>query len=73
MRKADELSNPDSCMNRARDNEMTFVLLGRDIAAPSAIRAWVATRLHLGKNSATDRQIVEALRCADVMEQEREP
>lgn len=51
MRKKEELSNPNSCMNRARESEMTFVLLGRDAAAPVAIRAWVRERLRLGKNT----------------------
>ena len=49
---------------------MIFVLLGRDAAAPVAIRAWVAERLRLGKNVATDAQIVEALDCAKTMEAE---
>lgn len=37
MKKLDELANPKSCMNRAHDNEMTFVLLGRDLMAPAVI------------------------------------
>jgi hypothetical protein len=45
-----------------------FVLLSRDAAAPVAIRAWVAERLRLGKNTETDQQIVEALACARTME-----
>ena len=73
MRKRDELSNPDSCMNRAKDDEMTFVLLGRDAAAPAAIRAWVGFRVKLGKNNFNDPQITEALECARKMEAEREP
>lgn len=60
MRKRDELSNPNSCMNRARDNEWTFVLLGRDKAAPVAVRAWIEERIRLGKNKREDMQIVEA-------------
>lgn len=32
--KSEELSNPASCMNRALPDEMTFVLLARDAAAP---------------------------------------
>lgn len=71
MRKADELTDPTSCMSRARDNEMTFVLLGRDITAPDTIRSWVALRMGCGKNVVTDPQIVEALACADQMEAER--
>jgi len=58
-------------MSHAQDEEMTFVLLGRDIAAPSTIRFWVAQRLRLGKNLADDAQITEALTCASIMEQER--
>jgi len=37
MRKRDELSNHKSCINRAREDEMVFVLLGRDPAAPAAM------------------------------------
>jgi hypothetical protein len=60
MRKREELTNPASCMSRARDDEMTFVLLGRDRASPAAVRAWIEERIRLGKNQRTDAQIVEA-------------
>jgi hypothetical protein len=30
MKKFDELTDPKSCMSRAREDEWTFVLLGRD-------------------------------------------
>lgn len=33
MIKRDEVSNPNSCLNRAKDDEMVFVLLARDEAA----------------------------------------
>lgn len=71
MRKRDELSNPNGCMSRASDDEMTFVLLGRDAAAPAAIRAWITERIKLGKNTPCDPQIVEAEECARTMEAER--
>lgn len=71
MRKRDELNNPAGRMARARDDEMTFVLLGRDAAAPAAIRAWAAERIRLGKNRPDDPQIVEAEECARIMEAER--
>jgi hypothetical protein len=70
MRKKDELSKEHTCMQHAHAEEMVFVLLSRDDAAPVAIRAWVAERLRLGKNTETDVQIVEALECARVMETE---
>ena len=70
MRKKDELSQEHTCMQHAHAEEMVFVLLSRDDAAPVAIRAWVAERLRLGKNIETDAQIVEALECASIMEKE---
>lgn len=70
MIKYDELTDPKSCMSRARNDEMTFVLLGRDRAAPAAIRAWVAERIRIGKNKFKDAQITEALKCAQEIENE---
>lgn len=64
MIKREELSNPNSCMSRASEDEMTFVLLGRDVAAPAAIRAWIEERVRLGKNAREDPQILEAMVCA---------
>ena len=69
MIKRLELTDPNSCMSRAREDEMTFVLLARDIAAPNTIRFWVAERIRLGKNIMEDAQIVEALSCAAKMEE----
>lgn len=60
MIKRQELSDPSSCMNGAREDEMTFVLLGRDKAAPAAIRAWIEERIRLGLNLRNDAQTVEA-------------
>jgi hypothetical protein len=71
MRKRDELSDLDSCLNKARDDEMIFVLLARDAAAPVAIRAWMEERVRLDKNKPSDLQIIEAERCAKIMEIEK--
>lgn len=71
MRKEDELKHPFSCLNRAKDSEMIFVLLGRDVAAPAAIRTWVEERVRLGKNIPTDKQVFEALECARIMERQQ--
>lgn len=70
MRKREELSSAKSCTATAHPEEMVFVLLGRDPAAPVAIRAWATERVLLGKNKAEDPQIVEALACADTMQAE---
>lgn len=71
MRKHEELSNPASCLNKAESNEMTFVLLGRDPAAPLAVRMWVEARILLGLNVPDDPKLVEARACADTMSAER--
>lgn len=67
--KREELTDPRSCMSRARDDEYTFVLLGRDAAAPATIRFWANERIRLGKNTAADPQIVEAFAAAARIEQ----
>ena len=70
MRANLEKKRADSCINRALPDEMTFVLLGRDAAAPVAIRAWCDERVRSGKSKKTDPQIVEAELCADTMDRE---
>jgi hypothetical protein len=71
MIKRKELTDSNSCMSRAADDEMTFVLLGRDSAAPAAIRAWIGERIRLGKNQPGDPQVTEAEMCARAMEAAR--
>jgi hypothetical protein len=66
--KAAEKVDGQSCWNKAAFNEMTFILLGRDAAAPVAIRAWIVERIRLGKNQPGDHQIEEAERCAQFIE-----
>lgn len=70
MRKRDELEK--GCIAKARPDEMTFVLLGRDAMAPEAVRFWCRMRAKAGLNKPDDPQIKEALACARVMEMERE-
>jgi hypothetical protein len=62
--KRDELSNPNSCLNRAKDDEMIFVLLAHDAAFAHAVREWAKKRVELGKNAPGDAQITEALKAA---------
>jgi len=40
MIKRDEITNPDSCLNRAADDEPIFVLRAHDKTAPHVVRAW---------------------------------
>lgn len=71
MRAHLEKSEPTSCLNRAKDDEMVFVLLGRDPAAPVAIRAWISARIKYNKNRPGDLQLTDAEKCASAMEAER--
>ena len=73
MRKRDEILDRGSCLSKAEIDEMIFVLLGRDSAAPHAIREWCKERIKQGKNSPLDRQILDAIRCAEIMEKECKP
>ena len=68
VKKTDEIKISDSCFNRALDDELIFVLLGRDVAAPAAIRMWIQERVRLGKNSMTDNQVESALQLANKIE-----
>jgi hypothetical protein len=70
--KRDEVRDPASCLNKALDHELLFVLLGRDEDAPETIRYWVQRRILRGKNKPDDELMIEALATAVVMEQERE-
>lgn len=69
MLKRDETALPDSCWNRANPDEMVFVLLARDPAAPAAIRAWCAERVRIGKNKPGDAKLANAELCAVRMEE----
>ena len=71
MLKRDELTNQNSCLNKALEDERLFVLLARDPAAPVAIRAWIEERVRLGKNTRDDVQIREAEQCIALMIEER--
>lgn len=50
---------------------MTFILLGRDKAAPATIYFWCFIRWILGKNQWNDEQLIEARQCARTMREER--
>jgi len=71
MKKDLEMSDPKSCLNKAKPDEMLFVLLERDHAAPKTIRTWIRERIKLGLNSINDPQILEAEACASYMESSR--
>lgn len=61
MTKREELADPNSCFNKAKDDELIFVLLERDEAACHAVLEWAKKRVELGKNLDTDPKIVSAV------------
>lgn len=72
MKKVDEINDLSSCLNKARDDEMIFVLLGRDAAAIRAVRAWIEERIALGKNQVGDEQIQNALSWCEIVQKQQE-
>jgi hypothetical protein len=62
VKKHDELTDPTSCLNKARDDEYLFVLRAHDVAAPMAIRHWTDVRINLRKNRRDDPEILDASR-----------
>jgi len=71
MRKRDELADPSSCLNRSADDEMLFVICGRDPAAIDTVRHWIEQRIRLGKNVRGDRKIAEAELWIKILEDEK--
>lgn len=70
--KMHEQTQPDSCLAKADQDEMIFVLRAKDPAAPAAIRHWIAKRLELGKDAPDSPKIQEAFECAAEMDRQRE-
>lgn len=71
MTKEQEIKDPDSCLNRARPGEMVFVLRAHDPCAAQLVRIWTDLRIFRGKNKPEDKQIMDALACADMMDEQR--
>lgn len=63
------------CYRNAEPDEEMFVLLARDLSAPTMVRLWAETRrlaINTGLKPESDRvQVKEALECAAKMEQWR--
>lgn len=59
MTKAEMLADPNSCWNRAKDDEPVFVLLGRDPEAPGTVDYWSRKRRER-KGKAADADCLDA-------------
>lgn len=64
MKKREELSDSQSCLSKASDDEEIFVLLGRDPSACFAVISWCSDRIKRGINKPDDPKIVSALQWA---------
>ena len=61
LTKTAEQADPNSCLNKAADDEPVFVLRAKDATAPKVISDWCARRIEAGKNVHSDAQITDAL------------
>jgi len=52
MLKKDEVSDPNSCLNKATDDMPIFVLKAADLIAVKALSAWIAEATRLQVNQA---------------------
>lgn len=59
------LSDPNSCLNRASDDELVFLLVGKDESSPCAVRVWANSAELQGCGAA---KVQEARAIADAME-----
>ncbi len=66
MLKADELTNPLSCINKAAPDEPVFVLRGKDPCAAYAVRMWANIAAHGSQHE--PEKIAAARAWADIME-----
>lgn len=62
--KAQTLADPQSCLNRAADDEEIFVLRANDPLAPLTVAEWA--RLYEQRRGATEKS-TEAWSCAERM------
>jgi hypothetical protein len=64
MIKSEEIVNPNSCLNKAGDDEMVFVVRAKDPAFRATIMFWVLERVRMGVNHPADKKLLDALKCA---------
>lgn len=67
MIKKEELSNPNSCLNKAMSDEPVFVLKATDPLAPITIRHWAT----MSEGTQSEEKLREAENLADLMDEYR--
>ena len=69
MKKIQEISDPNSCLNRASPDEFLFVLRSKDKAMADTIVFWAGLRIGMGLNKLWDPKIQEALALAEKLKE----
>jgi hypothetical protein len=72
VKKSDELADPNSCLNKAGEDEILFVVLDRDEAFPGTVRFWIKERIKLGLNRPGDAKLLGAEQTAAEVERLQE-
>lgn len=70
MKQRDELSSPNSCINKAEPDEWVFVLKSTDRHAPALVQLWATIRKLEGRTDPA--KVTEAFDCAEHMREWRE-
>jgi hypothetical protein len=65
LTKREEIDNPNSCLNKAADDEPVFVIRAKDSLAPVIVRRWAA---HLEGMGGAPQKVAEARAWADKAE-----
>lgn len=68
MTKSQNITDPQSCWNKAREDQEIFILIEHDEAYPNTVRRWANERIDLGLNNWGDAKIRSALASADLVE-----
>lgn len=65
MTKKEAIEDPNSCWNKAHDNDIVFILIQKDPQAPKTIQLWAAMRVLFGNDDLNAPKITSALDIAD--------
>lgn len=72
MTKLEMISDPNSCLNKAADDEIVFTLRSKDPEAAETIRDWARRRVAHCYDEADSPKILDALQIADAIDKQRE-
>lgn len=69
--KRDELANPNSCLNKAKDDEPIFVLRANDETGPEVVEAWANAYVRL-KGGMQNMTVVQRAKYREALELAKE-